>query len=64
MPGEIARKSWCLRSFSGYLACMSTEESKRRPLDQHDLWSEALWGLELIGAVLILVTFTAVAFGR
>jgi len=62
--GEIGRKSRCLRSFAGYLACKSTEESKRRPLDQHDLWSEALWALELIGAVLILVTFIAVTFGR
>jgi hypothetical protein len=43
---------------------MSSEESKRRPFDQRDLWSEALWGLGLIGAVLILVTFIAVAFGR
>jgi len=64
MPGRNGRKSRCLLSFAGYLACMSTEESKRRPLDQHDLWSEALWGLGLIGAVLILVTFIAVTFGR
>jgi len=61
--GEIGRKSRCLRSFAG-TAPTSTEESKRRPLDQHDLWSEALWALELIGAVLILVTFIAVTFGR
>jgi len=27
-------------------------------------WSKTLWGLGLIGAVLILVTFIAVAFGR
>lgn len=62
--GEIGPESRCLRSFAGYFACMSTEQSKRRPHDQHDLWSEALWGSELIGAVLILVTFIAVTFGR
>jgi hypothetical protein len=44
---------------------MSTEKDERQPFDdQRELWSEALWGLGLIGAVLILVTLIAAIFGR
>jgi hypothetical protein len=42
---------------------MSAENSGRHPFDERELWSEALWGLGLIGAVLILVTIIAATFG-
>jgi hypothetical protein len=32
--------------------------------DIHQLWTEALWGVGLIGGVLALVGLLAVAFGR
>jgi hypothetical protein len=55
----------CPRSFDGYPTCMSTEKDERQPFDdRRELWSEALWGLGLIGAVLILVTLIAATLGR
>jgi hypothetical protein len=43
---------------------MSTGKSQRQPTDQHELWSEALWGLGLIGGVLVAVALVARTFGR
>jgi hypothetical protein len=43
---------------------MSTQKTKPQPFDQRELWSEALWGLGLIGTVLIVVTLIAATFGR
>jgi hypothetical protein len=63
MAVRIWPKVPCLRWFIGYLHRMSAENSGRHPFDERELWSEALWGLGLIGAVLILVTIIAATFG-
>ena len=34
------------------------------PSDPHALWSEALWGLGLMGGVLVSVVLIAALFGR
>jgi hypothetical protein len=44
---------------------MSTERGiEDPPSDPHALWSEALWGLGLMGGVLVTVALIAAVFAR
>jgi hypothetical protein len=46
---------------------MSTTRSAKgegRSSDLHTLWAEALWGVGLIGSVLLSVVLIAAMFGR
>jgi hypothetical protein len=38
--------------------------SERPSADLHGLWAEALWGIGLIGSVLVFVALIAALFGR
>lgn len=46
------------------MSASNTAEGEGRSSDLHELWGEALWGVGLIGSVLLLVALIAVIFGR
>jgi hypothetical protein len=46
------------------MSALNTAESEGRSNDLHELWGEALWGVGLIGSVLLLVALIAAIFGR
>jgi hypothetical protein len=46
------------------MSASNTADREGRSSDLHELWGEALWGVGLIGSVLVLVVLIAAIFGR